>query len=121
MNWSRTKSWATSAATTGSGAPLFCSNTGVLPFLNAANDRLARIYYFGLGLDPLSLRPEILTCMVLDSRALQDSGINLCFETSTFEGEAALERFGPEQLRKMAAREDVVAGSATCMLLFSNT
>jgi len=79
--------------------------------------RIAKLFFFGVGLDPITTQPEILTCLVLNMRDLL-ARIDLKdpFQNN-YEGKYRTGSLTANQLEELAANESTMPGGAACMLL----
>lgn len=75
----------------------------------------AKFFYLGCGLDPVSTKPELLCCLVLDLRDKQR------FESvSNFEGKAHSISLSSDHLREWSEREDVLPAGQACLRLVAD-
>lgn len=73
-----------------------------------------KIYYFGLGLDPLTLKPEILTCLVINATMFPDFAVSI---RNNFEGRSFQVELTDEQLQKWSAKPEMLPAGAACLEL----
>lgn len=76
---------------------------------------LIKVYYLGIGLDCLTIKPEILTALVLE-REIIDTFLRREFVDS-FEGENFEIEFSPGQLKSRMEDEKIMPAAAACLWL----
>lgn len=93
----------------------FMEESPILEYVSLFKDSNAKFFFLGLGLDPLTTKPEILTCIVIDGSKV-GSEINLDFKDN-FEGEHFIVPFTKEDIRKYLQDENTLPAGAACLAI----
>ena len=93
----------------------FMEECPILEYVSLFKDSNAKVFFLGLGLDPLTTKPEILTCIVIDGSKVGRE-INLNFKDN-FEGEHFIVPFTKEGIRKYLQHENTLPAGAACLAI----
>src|SRR3990172_5443170 len=85
-------------------------------FSSILENRRARLYFFGVGLDPITTKPELLTCLVLNMDDVLRRVVRIPF-INNFEGEIDVAELSSGQLEVMSHNPRTISTGAACMRL----
>jgi hypothetical protein len=88
----------------------------IQPYVSLFNNGEAKLFFMGVGLDPLTTKPEILTCMVLSGSAVRRRKISLRFKDN-FEGEHFVVPFCRDLLQKRLEDERTLSAGKGLLAL----
>jgi hypothetical protein len=87
------------------------------PLADLISDGRARLFYFGLGLDPLTTKPEILTCVVIRMEELSSLGLSIENIPGNHEGKIVRAKLKKNELFDLAKHEQMLPAGASCLML----
>lgn len=93
----------------------FMEEYPICEYVSLFKDSNAKVFFLGLGLDPLTTKPEILTCIAIDGSKVGRE-INLNFKDN-YEGEHFMVPFTKEGIRKYLQHENTLPAGAACLAI----
>jgi hypothetical protein len=78
--------------------------------------KLAKLFFLGIGIDPLNTKPEILTCLILDYTKLSQKGFRIR-QPGSWEGTVGEANLSKPQLERHGRLQNMAPGGAACLLL----
>lgn len=97
----------------------FANDPLIRPFRKAIENGTAKLAFLGLGLDPITTKPEILTCLVVDWDKLLQATQSIDFKEN-YEGEFRIGQFSKPKLMEFSNRTRMLPAGAACMRLVAD-
>jgi hypothetical protein len=94
----------------------FIENELIKAYVSLFKEGEAKVFFLGIGIDPLTTKPEILTSIVLNGSTASNKLINLRFKNN-YEGEDFMVPFTEEGISKYIQDENTLPAGIACLLL----
>jgi hypothetical protein len=94
----------------------FLSEPAMQPFLKGEREGSLRLFFLGLGIDPVSVKPQISLCIAIDARALGLTEYRSAF-TDNWEGKYFVVPWSKENLIEFSRDPKMASPGAACLAL----